>query len=86
MTQSTEQIYDEQISPLILQIIAICNAAGIKMLSSFALVDVDGEKLHCTTALLENTSSDDPLRVALRAIRQPAHIAAFTVSIAERPA
>jgi len=37
-----EQIYDSKISPLMLQIIEICQAEGIAMLSSFAIGHGDG--------------------------------------------
>jgi len=47
-----EQIYDEQIAPLMAQIIAICTEHQIPTLASFAYRrDSHGEYDHCTTAL-----------------------------------
>ena len=53
-----ELIYDEQISPLMSQIIAICREHKIANLCAFSLEDEDGEKLSCTTAML--TDAFDP--------------------------
>lgn len=47
-----EQIYDEQISPLMDQIIEICQKHKIANVCSFALEDENGEELFCTTAML----------------------------------
>jgi len=49
-----EQIYDEQISPLMSQIIDICSDNGIQILASFLLkesVDDEGQQF-CTTCHL----------------------------------
>jgi hypothetical protein len=83
MSQSKEEIYDEQISPLMLQIIAICQAADIKMLSSYALVDADGEELACTTALLEGLPEGNPLMKALRTIKPPVRSFAFAITTSQ---
>jgi len=47
-----EEIYDEQIAPLIDKIIAICNQNKIAALISFALPTEDNDSLSCTTAIL----------------------------------
>lgn len=49
-----EQVYDEQISPLIAQILTICKANKIAMLADFHL----GDNLKCTSVLL--TDEYDP--------------------------
>lgn len=49
-----ETVYDEQISPLMTKIIAICKEHGIPMLADFAL---DGD-MQCTTAIL--VDKDEP--------------------------
>lgn len=47
-----EQVYDEQIAPLMAQIIEICRAHQIPILASFAYRrDTRGEYDSCTTAL-----------------------------------
>lgn len=45
-----EPIYDEQIAPLMKQIIDICHEHGIPMIASFKLTDND-DPLYATTAL-----------------------------------
>lgn len=44
-----EQIYDDQVNPLIVQILEICKVNRIAMIADFALDAVD---FHCTSALL----------------------------------
>ncbi|VWB16373.1 hypothetical protein BLA14095_00477 [Burkholderia lata] len=53
-TVSKEQIYDEQISPLMTQIIAICKEHKIPILASFFTPGDDDPELAVTTALLGN--------------------------------
>jgi hypothetical protein len=49
---SEEEVYDNQISPLMTQIIAICNEHQIPMLASFVYEnDEDDGVGHCTTLL-----------------------------------
>lgn len=52
--QTREQIYDEQIAPLVAQFIEICQKHDIPVLASFQLAvetEIEGP-LVCTTALL----------------------------------
>ncbi|MGU7780497.1 hypothetical protein [Burkholderia sp. PU8-34] len=49
-----ERIYDEQISPLMTQIIAICKEHKIPILASFFTPGDDDPELAVTTALLGN--------------------------------
>jgi hypothetical protein len=50
-----EDVYDEQISPLMSQIIAICNKHKIANVASFALdEDDDGQRLLCTTCNIKD--------------------------------
>ena len=53
-TVTKEQIYDEQISPLMTQIIAICKEHGIPIVASFFTPGDDDPELAVTTALLGN--------------------------------
>jgi imidazolonepropionase-like amidohydrolase len=46
-----EQIYDEQISPLMAKIIGICKERGIAMVASFAIPTEEDDGLCCTTIL-----------------------------------
>jgi hypothetical protein len=48
-----EQIYDDQISPLMAQIIAICQTNKIAFLSSFSIPTEDDPELRCTSVMLE---------------------------------
>lgn len=52
MRYELEHIYDEQIAPLMTQIIAICQEHGIPMIASFAYrCDAQGEYDLCTSCL-----------------------------------
>ena len=65
-----EEIYDEQISPLMGQIIAICREHKIANICSFSL-DYD-EELVCTTAMLkEEFEPPESFLEALKTIRPP---------------
>lgn len=71
MTAATkEQIYDEQISPLMTQIIAVCKEHGIPIVASFFTPGDDNPELAVTTALLGN-GFEAPVNFsnALRALR-----------------
>lgn len=50
---SKEQAYDEKISPLMAQIIAICKEHQIPLLATFNLQNDDEDVMNCTTALLD---------------------------------
>ncbi|WP_175806908.1 hypothetical protein [Burkholderia cenocepacia] len=55
MTAATkEQIYDEQISPLMTQVIAICKEHKIPIVASFFTPSDNDPELAVTTALLGN--------------------------------
>lgn len=47
-----EQIYDEKISPLMAQIIAICKENRIAFLADFLVPNDEDPDLHCTSCLL----------------------------------
>lgn len=63
-----EQIYDEQISPLMAQIIAICTEHKIAHVMSFSIPNDEDTDLCCTTALL--TDACEPPQHFLRAWRE----------------
>lgn len=46
-----EQIYDEQIAPLLTQIIEICQQNGIAMVASFDIAHEGAPGLRCTSHL-----------------------------------
>lgn len=49
-----EEIYDDQISPLMSKVIAICKEHKIANVCSFFLGDSEeGSGLHCTTAMVQ---------------------------------
>ncbi len=57
-----EQVYDEQISPLMKQIIAICKEHELTMISSFYLASEDMRDegdVVCTTRLLYEGNTPD---------------------------
>jgi hypothetical protein len=49
-----EKIYDDEISSLMGQVIAICQREKIAMVASFAIPSPEDPKLLCTSALLED--------------------------------
>lgn len=58
----SEKVYDEQISPLMTQIIAICREHRIPMVASFIYENnVDRGKCRCTTHLPFEGREDDVL-------------------------
>ncbi len=79
-----EDAYDNEISPLMAQIIAICNREKIAVLATFQLTpdDVEGGGLACTTALL--TDEYEPSAAQLKALDivnpPPPVFAAFTIT------
>ncbi len=77
-----EAIHDEQIGPLVTQIIAICKEHKISMLCDFGL----DEDLHCTTSLLSDDylPSDGQLK-ALRALRASTEAYAMAETIETLP-
>lgn len=47
-----ESVYDEQISPLMQQIIAICQEHNMPMIASFAFENCEERNLGCCTTVL----------------------------------
>ncbi len=76
-----EAVYDEQISPLMARIIAVCKEHGMPMVASFHLRTTPTEgKCLCTTAILP-TGSAPELRAAYREIRRDQYsVCAITVT------
>jgi hypothetical protein len=60
-----EATYDEQISPLMLQIIAICKEHRIPMAATFVLND---EGMRCTTTLPFEPRGDEKLTRTIQAM------------------
>ena len=78
-----EDIYDEQINPLMAEILRICKENGIPMVASFQLTDSpkpessDGDTdeaegpLFCSSAILpDNGWTDDKLKMAHAVLRR----------------
>lgn len=69
---SKENVYDEQISPLVHQIIEICKEHNIALLLSAQLQDEDDETLYCTSILPgDDDVPDERFVQALNIIRPP---------------
>jgi len=65
-----EEIYDNKISPLMVQILEICKENNIAMLMSFSIPTDEDPDLQCTSALLsDEMNPPKELRQALRVIR-----------------
>ena len=54
MPKTKEEIYDEEISPLMAQVIACCKKHKIAFVATYSLSSPDDEGLQCTSALLED--------------------------------
>jgi hypothetical protein len=66
---SKEEIYDNEISPLMTKIIAICKKHKIAMLADFKIGDDEEQgSFHCSTALL--TDQFNPSETQLAANRE----------------
>ncbi len=77
-----EQIYDDQISPLMTQIIAICKKNNIAYVSSFALdgsEDDPDNQLLCTTVLLDEESNPPESFLEIKDILMPPRTGALTM-------
>ncbi|WP_421412621.1 hypothetical protein ACOMDM_13650 [Serratia plymuthica] len=78
-----ENVYDEQISPLMQQIIAICQENNMPMIASFAFENCEERKLGCCTTIL-NSFDDrgvDKFDQALRIIRNEPKVSGFAITI-----
>lgn len=65
-----EQAYDEQISPLMAQIVELCRKHGIAMLASFAIPSEDGSSMCWATCLPDENGKHGFGHVeALRVVR-----------------
>lgn len=65
-----EQIYDERIAPLMTQVIAIAQEAGIAMVASFQIPTEADPDLCCTTVIPDGDKKDHALaRAAMRLAR-----------------
>ena len=78
-----EAMYDEHISPLMTEIIALCKEHDIPVVASFDLQCDDDPGLMCTTAILPDHAQDCLVR-ALRIMREPSHVA-FTITTIKDP-
>lgn len=76
-----EQIHDNQINPLMAQILEICQAHKIAMVASFSIPTEDDPELMCTSAL--TADEYEPPRCLLQALRSvlsPEPVIAFTTT------
>jgi hypothetical protein len=76
--KDNEAIYDEQISPLMAQILEVCKAHDIPMVASFQLtpVDEDGNGPMLCTSAIPVDGQDERLEIARREIRRSPHFTA----------
>lgn len=77
-----EQIYDAEISPLMAQIIGICQQHGISMLATFDIPTEEDPDLLCTTNLADGDGKFSDRMMALRraAVPEPSRLMALTIS------
>lgn len=87
--KDNESVYDEQIAPLMKQIIAICKEHSIPMLATF----VYAPEQFCTTSLPvdhfypEDKAGDEhkAMMEAYQAIRRSPEVFAFTITSGPKP-
>lgn len=76
-----EQIHDEQICPLMAQIIAICKSHGIACFATFALPSEDNEGLYCTTCLPDGDGVfPDVIKDCEKRLHRKPEFFAFTIT------
>jgi hypothetical protein len=79
-----EEVYDDQIAPLMTEIIRICQEAGIPLLASFELdMDEENGPLFCTTSILPS-GTDPRLTAAHKAIMGQPMLMALTIPRGKR--
>lgn len=78
-----ENVYDEQISPLMQQIIAICQENNMPMIASFAFENCEERGLgDCTTVLNDfDNRNVSEFTQALRIIRNREKISGFAITV-----
>lgn len=59
-TTVKERVYDDQIEPLMSQILTVCQGAGISMIAGFDLSGPECDDLMCTSQLPDETGSMSP--------------------------
>lgn len=65
-----EEVYDNEISPLMAQIIEICQESNIAMVASFAIPTEEDEGLRCTTHLSDETGElPEGIKEAVRTLK-----------------
>jgi len=80
-----EQVYDEQISPLMLQIIDICQKRGIAMLATFAIPTPEDDGLQCTSILPDETGLNPAHHArAFQALKGSAPMLAMAITSAAK--
>lgn len=76
-----EQIYDEQVAPLMERIIAICKEHKIAMIADFSLDD----DLSCTSALLADEYSPKEKQLKALDLLRPKRAFSIAETIETRP-
>lgn len=80
--RNKEQVYDEEINPLMAKILAICKEHKIAMVAQFSTPNDEDPDLLCTSALLDEEY--EPHKHQLKALDvlkpKPATFMAFTIT------
>lgn len=63
-TPNKEQVYDEQIYPLMAQIIEICEKHGIAFIADFSIPTPDNPDLAAATLVLDGDGNNAPGHLA----------------------
>lgn len=80
---TTEQIYDEQISPLMTEIIKLTKEHKIGIVAQFCVRGENGETLRVNTVIHDKETDDDDLHKEIRQVvlRQMRGTQPFTIRV-----
>ncbi|EPC5388243.1 hypothetical protein AB6864_24635 [Serratia proteamaculans] len=80
-----ENVYDEQISPLMQKIIAICKENNMPMIASFAFENCEERNLGCCTTILNDFDERvvPEFTQSLRIIRKEPQVFSFAITSGE---
>lgn len=81
MEPNKEQVYDEQIHPLMAQILDICGKHGIAMIASFSIPTPEEDDLCCTSMMPNETGENDPSHVQAWRLLQGELLAAVAMTL-----
>lgn len=85
MIKDNEKVYDEQINPLMAEIIKICQENEIPMLCTFQYgpENEEGKVPFCTSMLANFEGTDEAIMKAYKTLNTPTGMIAMTITSSE---